>query len=51
MENVLLNVFVRGRMKLEQIKVAQNIQKLFIHVNSLKLSEFEDCAYFKFSFY
>ena len=25
-----------------EIKVAQNMQKLFIHVTSLKLSEFED---------
>ena len=34
--------FVKQRMKIEQIKVAQNMQKLFIHVTSLKLSEFED---------
>ena len=34
-------------MKIEQIKVAQNIQKLNIHVTSLKLSEFEDYAYFE----
>ena len=37
---VLLNVFVKRRKKLEQIKVAQNMQKLFI--TSLNLSEFED---------
>ena len=30
-----------------QIKVAQNMQKLNIHVTSLKLSEFEDYAYFE----
>ena len=35
MEIVLLNVFVKLRMKLEQIQVAQNMQKLFIHVTSL----------------
>ena len=33
--------FVKRRMKLGQIKVAQNMQQLFIHVTSLKLSEFE----------
>ena len=40
MEIVLLNVFVKRRMKLEQIKVTQNMQKLFIYVTPLKLSEF-----------
>ena len=47
MENVLLNVFVKRQMKLEQMKVAQNMQKLFIYVTSLKLSEFEDFAYYE----
>ena len=35
MENVLLNVLVKRWMKLEQIEVVQNVQKLFIHVTSL----------------
>ena len=42
MENLLLNVSIKRRMRLEQIKVAQIMQKLLIHVTSLKLSEFED---------
>ena len=48
-ESVILIVFIKQRMKLEQIKVAQNMQKLFI--TSVKLSEFEDQAYFECSFY
>ena len=44
-----MNVFVKRWMKQEQIKVAQNMQKLFM--TSLKLSEFEDYAYIECSFY
>ena len=38
-------------MKIEQIKIAQNMQKLNIHVTPLKLSEFEDYAYFERVFF
>ena len=39
-KSVLLNVLVKRGIKLEQIKEAQNMQKLFI--TSLNLSDFED---------
>ena len=48
-ESVVLDVFVKRRMKIEQIKVAQNMQKIFI--TSMKLSEFKYKAYFECSFY
>ena len=46
-----LRCYIKGRMKLQQIKVAQNIQKLFLHITSLNLSEFEYRGYFECSFY
>ena len=45
-KNVLLNVLVKRQMKLEKIEVAHNMQKLFIHVSSLKL----DYGFFECSF-
>ena len=40
LSRLAINDFVKRRMKLEQIKVAQNLQTLFRA--SLKLSEFEE---------